>query len=256
MRGRGRTVGTADVADMAEPISTHETTTFDAELPWGCWLRMVATADGHVYVDDAAGRTFPSLRSAFWNGRMGMPWRDQEPPAGMLDVLRAALAGIASGRRDDGGEAAEPLGDGATTARWLTLWLASAGLVELDQRDQRAKTLTGEGRSALRMLDATTPTPGGHRPTERDNDPTPATVFAEPRLPRTVPVGIGAERDGRSPTEGAEGNGGASGRVMAQELMSEALALLDRVGERIAAARLQHAIDSLSPLGPEAASDD
>lgn len=129
----------------------------DPELPWGNWLRIEAGNGRFAYVDDATGQTWPSPRSALWNGRFGMPDRNGGPPDELLELVHAVLA--ATVRRVPGHR--EQLNDlfagNALFQRMFDAWLGSTGLTVFATNGTGAVELTDEGWSVLHMLSATRP---------------------------------------------------------------------------------------------------
>ena len=129
----------------------------DPELPWGNWLRIEAGNGRFAYVDDATGQTWPSPRSALWNGRFGMPDRNGGSPDELLELVHAVLA--ATVRRQPGHR--EQLNDlfagNALFQRMFDAWLGSTGLTVFATNGTGAVELTDEGWSVLHMLSATRP---------------------------------------------------------------------------------------------------
>lgn len=129
----------------------------DPELPWGCWMRIETRGNCPVFVDDASGTTWPTIRSAFWTGRLGMPECNGGPPAELLERLHAVLAAVVR-RTPSAREQVADLFEGSAAYRKnFHLWLASVGLVTLDAHGHGANALTAEGLSVLLMLSATRP---------------------------------------------------------------------------------------------------
>lgn len=129
----------------------------DPELPWGYWYRIDHRRTGTVYVDDATGATSPSLRSALWHDRLGMPGGKADPPLEILELVHAVLA--ATVRREPSyREQLNDLFDGNRLFhRMFHLWLGSTGLAVATQNGQGIGDLTPEGWSVLHMLAATRP---------------------------------------------------------------------------------------------------
>lgn len=123
------------------------------ELPWGWWLR----ARGDKLEDDD-GRTWRTVREAFWQGELGFSsvhFADEQHEL-MLRVLSAIDSrwlGLAEGRHE--------LFDGDMLFwRFYQCWLSSIGLVGSKEPAVWSSTpldagLTPDGRSVLMMLRAT-----------------------------------------------------------------------------------------------------
>lgn len=127
---------------------------YAGDLPWGWWLR--ATGDG---LQDGTGRTWRSVRDAFWQGELRFPdiHVAKEQHELLLRVL-TALHGGRTGVRESGVD----LFDGHSMVwRFYRCWLASIGLIDI--RPNRLgfvvsafeAPLTDEGRSVMMMLQAT-----------------------------------------------------------------------------------------------------
>ncbi|MBD8546038.1 hypothetical protein [Sphingomonas sp. CFBP 8760] len=129
----------------------------DPELPWGNWLRGEHVNGTTVFVDDETGERWPSLRVAFWTGRLRMPNVDGRPPTELLETMHAVL--VATIRRKP--TLHEQQGDlferSKLYLRLFHLWLAREGLVELEENGHGAKALTAEGMAVIHMLLATRP---------------------------------------------------------------------------------------------------
>jgi len=153
----------------------------DPELPWGSWLAIRTVRGRRVYVDQATGEEWRSLRSAFWHGRLGHRDAGKEPPPEQLELIHAVLAARARRPRIREAEEAADLYQGSTLFRTVHLeWLAGHGLIVGSDVINEARP-SPEGRSVLLMLHAT-------RPYEtRENRPSGATVRQLERL------GVGCE---------------------------------------------------------------
>lgn len=129
----------------------------DPELPWGNWFRIESSATGPVYIDDATGERWPSLRSALWFGRFGMPGHGDDPAPELLELVHAVLA--ATVRREPAyrQQLADLFDGDRLFHRMFHLWLGSTGLGVPAQNGQGIGALTPEGWSVLRMLTATRP---------------------------------------------------------------------------------------------------
>ncbi|THD35058.1 MAG: hypothetical protein E7773_11375 [Sphingomonas sp.] len=121
------------------------------ELPWGWWLRECPGG-----FEDAAGRVWPSVRNAFWEGELGFPpvhfAREQH------ELMLRAMTGIEAGWH--GRESKSDLFDGDMAFwRFHQCWLASIGMVETSRSSPWATALEAGlsplGRSVLMMLQAT-----------------------------------------------------------------------------------------------------
>lgn len=138
----------------------------DPNLPWGHWLAIRTSGRERIYVDEATGRQWRSLRSAFWHGRLGMPPNDgREPPPEQLELVHAVLAARARRPRIHEAEEVADLFHGSVLFRSHHLeWLAGHGLIiGRDVADD--SRLSSEGRSVLLMLHATRPyATRGNRP--------------------------------------------------------------------------------------------
>lgn len=145
----------------------------DPELPWGCWLELRRTSSGTVIVDED-GREYPSVRDAFWRGRLRMVSGHDVLRDSILELLHTVLARYARmarsrdyalGRTDDlfwhGGQL-----DLAGYGPMFHAWLAVEGILAPPvQNWWETNVLTDEGWSVLMMLDATRPDPvRGMRP--------------------------------------------------------------------------------------------
>lgn len=117
-------------------------------LPWGYWLTSIGDVPGEPPLVDEDGRTYASVREAFWLGRLGLP-RD----IGMdrtLEFIMCFLA-IADARFVAKEERIRDvfLGDGHLSSFFM-IWLEAVGLLSpLDHRP------TPEGRAVVLMLIAT-----------------------------------------------------------------------------------------------------
>lgn len=129
----------------------------DPELPWGVWLRIEPVDRNPRFVDDATGEVWPSLRAAFWNGRLGMPNYNREPPEPLLELVHAVLARAARRNIQDREETNDLFAGSEVFRNMFHLWLGATGLVLLDSDGHPAHQLTDEGWSVLAMLSATRP---------------------------------------------------------------------------------------------------
>ena len=111
------------------------------ELPWGWWLRECPGG-----FEDAAGRVWPSVRNAFWEGELGFPpvhfAREQH------ELMLRAMTGIEAGWH--GRESKSDLFDGDMAFwRFHQCWLASIGMVETSRSSPWATALEAGASMAL-----------------------------------------------------------------------------------------------------------
>lgn len=117
-------------------------------LPWGYWLTSIGDVPGEPPLVDEEGRTYASVRQAFWFGRLGLPKHFH-----MDRILEFILCFLAvADARFVGKE--EQIRDVFIGDRYLHeffgAWLEAMGLFSsLNQRP------TSEGRAAVLMLIAT-----------------------------------------------------------------------------------------------------
>ena len=118
-------------------------------LPWGWWLRA-----GPGGFQDEGGRTWRSVRDAFWEGELGFPpvHVAKEQHELMLRVMTAIGAnwhGMEEHRHD-------LFGGDMMFWRFYQCWLASVGMVENSLGNSALHApLSALGRSVLLMLQAT-----------------------------------------------------------------------------------------------------
>lgn len=123
------------------------------DLPWGWWLR----AHGGV-LEDEEGRSWRSVREAFWRGRLDFP--DIHVAAEQHELLLRVLTAI-DGRWVGGTERKDDLFEGSMIAwRFYQCWLASIGLLEMSgdspwSPNPLEAPLSADGRSVMLMLQAT-----------------------------------------------------------------------------------------------------
>lgn len=127
---------------------------YPGELPWGWWLR--ATGSG---LQDGAGRTWRSVRDAFWRGELRFP--DIHVAVEQHELLLRVLTALHGGRTGVG-ECGIDLFDGHSMFwRFYRCWLASIGLIDVGPNRLNTSVsafeapLTDEGRSVMMMLQAT-----------------------------------------------------------------------------------------------------
>lgn len=133
---------------------TYEQTR-NVNLPWGYWLRVQSGPGSISYVDEA-GRKWPSVRAAFWQGRLGMAPHNERNREEQLEMLLATLAASDRQRRHPV-ENTLDLHDGSVRLyRLYRYWLQSIGLIgdglNGDPFDGRT---TPEGLAVVKMLLAT-----------------------------------------------------------------------------------------------------
>lgn len=118
------------------------------ELPWGWWLRA-----GPHGLEDADGRTWRSVRDAFWQGELGFPPAHFAPE--QHELMLRAMTAIHSGSR--GSESRHDLFDGDMQAwRFHWCWLTSIGMIAAPSVGNPLQgELSALGRSVLLMLQAT-----------------------------------------------------------------------------------------------------
>lgn len=133
------------------------TMNIDPELPWGHWYRVDHGASGLVYVDDATGATSPSLRSALWHDRLGMPGVNADPSPDLLELVHAVLAATARREPSYREQLADLFDGNRLFHRLFHLWLGSAGLAVATKDGEGVGDLTPEGWSVLHLLTATRP---------------------------------------------------------------------------------------------------
>lgn len=117
------------------------------DLPWGYWLVSSGTS-GQPPLIDEDGTEWPSVRDAFWCGRLGFP--ESYASDHVLEFMASYMA-IMDGRFVKDEERVRDVFDGDHHADTLfgTI-LEAAGLV-----DKLSRRLTPEGRAVLLMLIAT-----------------------------------------------------------------------------------------------------
>ncbi|MFD1949467.1 hypothetical protein ACFSGX_01635 [Sphingomonas arantia] len=123
------------------------------KLPWGWWLR----ANGNV-LEDENGRTWRSVRDAFWQGELG--FSDIHLATEQHELLLRTL--LAIGRRwpDGIGRKHDVFGGNFLFWRFYQCWLDSFGMLDrsngnVGQVSPLDARLSAEGLSVLMMLQAT-----------------------------------------------------------------------------------------------------
>jgi hypothetical protein len=129
--------------------------TIDPELPWGCWLR-IQPRDYFkaVFIDDLTGEEWPTIREAFWRGRLRMPLRNDKVPEDQMEFLHGVLSQIARRYASSGERSADTFHGSGQFCDWYFAWLHNQGLI-----DEFKGHLTAEGWAVLHMLMATRPQP-------------------------------------------------------------------------------------------------
>ena len=123
------------------------------ELPWGWWLR---ARDGML--EDEHGRTWRSVREAFWQGELGFPEVHFGPE--QHELMLRTMSSLAGPWSDRSESMHDLCGGDMMFWRFYMCWLASIGLIATrGASGERGSPLEGrlspEGRSVLMMLRAT-----------------------------------------------------------------------------------------------------
>lgn len=127
-----------------------------ALLPWGHWLRTKPGAGEMILVDEN-GRKWPSVRKAFFHGKLGFTEVDGNFFETELERMLVYLLGASNpfgvaGMPSRGGE----LFQDKTFAIFYQNWLGAHGLLKDNPRTlQHSVQITPEGRSVAKMLLAT-----------------------------------------------------------------------------------------------------
>ncbi|MBJ6121950.1 hypothetical protein [Sphingomonas mollis] len=128
------------------------------ELPWGYWMRTATSPGGVVTVVDEEGRSWLSIRDAFWSGRLRMcrgPGQVQEE---QLELMLAMLASMHRGIVALPEQTYSIFDGDHLYARFWRYWMQAEGLVDNDFRnDPLTAKPSAEGIAVLRMLAATRP---------------------------------------------------------------------------------------------------
>ena len=131
---------------------------FNPNLPWGYWLVAKGETDSGYPLVDLEGRTWRSVREAFWISRLGMSNVRSSLMHQELEFLLAVL--VAIDRRIIGTEEqAMDLCGSWDKARFYACWLQGQRLTSNDFPSALKGPLTLEGRAVLVML-ASTRSPG------------------------------------------------------------------------------------------------
>lgn len=123
------------------------------DLPWGWWLR---ARDGRF--EDEDGRTWRTVRDAFWQGELGFhPVHFAHEQHELMLRVMAAVEARGSG---DGETRHDLFGGDMLFWRFYRCWLASIGMLDLQVTapaipNPLSARLSPEGRSVLMMLRAT-----------------------------------------------------------------------------------------------------
>lgn len=129
-----------------------------SDLPWGSWMRTAKSQRGRISIVDEHGRQWPSIRDAFWSGRLRMSSIRPSVRDEQLELMLAGLASMHRGivtvhERDHAIFFDEP----RLTRLWH-YWMHNERLIgPAPESDPLAATPTDEGVAVLRMLVATRP---------------------------------------------------------------------------------------------------
>lgn len=116
------------------------------ELPWGWWLRV---RDG--VLEDEDGRTWRSVREAFWQGELGFPEVHFVPE--QHELMLRTMSSFAHAWSEGSESMHDLFGGDMLFWRFYMCWLASIGMV--GRSSPLEGGLSAEGRSVLMMLRAT-----------------------------------------------------------------------------------------------------
>ncbi len=120
------------------------------DLPWGYWLTFAGDEPGEPPLVDEHGNEWPSVRQAFWEGRLGLPFSNSHFMNECLEFLLTYLA-IMDRRFVKREERIQDLFDGeAYLEQWFGLFMEAAGISEWNHNGP-----TTEGKAILLMLIAT-----------------------------------------------------------------------------------------------------
>lgn len=130
----------------------------DPELPWGYWLKL--DGSGSQTLTDDEGRKWPTIRDAFWQGRLGFKKVNERTGAPMLELLLAVLVNK-SRRASWGAERQTDIFGGNTLLEHhFNLWMVREGFLSPGDSDVWCGgDITAEGWSVMLMLGATRPQP-------------------------------------------------------------------------------------------------
>ena len=120
------------------------------DLPWGYWLTSIGDVAGEPPLVDDEGNEWSSVRRAFWEGRLGLPFNNHHRMNDCLEFMLAYLA-MMDGRFVKREERVEDLFQGeAHLEQFYGAFMESVGLAEWNHNGA-----TSEGRAVLLMLIAT-----------------------------------------------------------------------------------------------------
>jgi len=98
----------------------------DPEKAWGHWLRLEPSdRDGMTFIA-SDGTHHPTIRHAFWCGRLGMPLCAGKVPDDQLEIMQIALTARI---HRAGGSSVHPDVLSPTHRRFLDQWLVSERLI-------------------------------------------------------------------------------------------------------------------------------
>lgn len=124
-------------------------------LPWGHWLR-VESLPGSVSYVDTDGRRWPSVREAFWYGRLNMAGDNPSVREEQLELMLAVLAAKERPQRLRVEDTHDLFEGNLRLHRLYLNWLQSLGLIGGGLRDEAFDGYTTqEGSAVLAMLLAT-----------------------------------------------------------------------------------------------------
>ena len=101
------------------------------DLPWGWWLR----ADASGFKDDE-GRSWRSVRDAYWQGQLGFP--SIHVSGEQLDLLTRVLTSIDRRWLGETENRHDLFGGDMFFWRFYMCWIASIGLVDLGRHGSGA----------------------------------------------------------------------------------------------------------------------
>ena len=121
------------------------------DLPWGWWMRVSTNG-----LEDGDGSVWPDVRTAFWEGRLGM--RSGHLDREQQELLLRVLQSLAAGWLGPGEGRHDLFGGDMMFWRFYMCWLGSIGMLEVPGHATAPALgagLSEEGRAALLMLRAT-----------------------------------------------------------------------------------------------------
>lgn len=107
-----------------------------------------------MFVDDLTGLEWPTIREAFWLGRLRMPLRNDKVPEDQVEFLHGVLSQIARRRASFRERAADIFHGSGQFCDWYFAWLHNQELIH-----EPDGHLMAEGWAVLHMLMATRPQP-------------------------------------------------------------------------------------------------